>query len=188
MGPHLCVLSLTVAVSTGAAFAQQGDGSANPDRPAPSAPDAQAQVSDGVPPLVVRVEFGAELPGGDDVISAGTELAGPDYVARVDVSPEPDGMVTGTRVFEDVAAFSNWRSDDMEEYFGPIGGAAGVAMDVTVFRPEALRRSDPDSFLGGLEGLSIHYANTGNHAAGDADIDAVTVICTGGDARCAPSN
>ncbi|MEP0316306.1 hypothetical protein [Hyphomonas sp.] len=109
-----------------------------------------------------------------------SRLEVPDLVADA-------SRVEGALVFQDFETFSLWREDRMEGFFQPVGGMSDLNMSLRVFRPELLAQSN----VPGMEPIgdvSVSYRNTDNDAAGDADIDAVTVICPGEQADCKPSN
>lgn len=90
----------------------------------------------------------------------------------------------GKLVCETEDAYAAWAENDLVTTFAPLGGIASVAR-LDISRPEA----NASSRMGGGSGdTSITYQNTGNDATGDADIDAVTVICPGDYADCKPSN
>jgi hypothetical protein len=149
----------------------------------------QTMTIDGtLPPLVVSIDFTAVADGVDDPLGAAAELARDDRIASVTAITGADTAITGTLVVESLDAFAELRGGAMDDLFAPVGGADAVSFVMTAFRPSLLRTSDPETLLDGLDELTIEYTNTGNHAAGDSDIDAVTVICTGGDANCTPSN
>ncbi|PHP28654.1 hypothetical protein [Limimaricola cinnabarinus] len=95
--------------------------------------------------------------------------------------------IEGALVFQEFKTFSVWREDRMESFFQPIGGVNDLEMTLRIFRPELLAQSDVHG-LGSISDVSVSYRNTGNDSAGDADIDAVTVICPGEQADCKPSN
>ncbi|SDY92553.1 hypothetical protein [Citreimonas salinaria] len=175
----LCVGFLTAAAAS-APFAQQQD----------DAPEARD--------VVVVVAFSATgLALENNAVNAVIELARDPNLSDVEVSvaePEPNENgpsnrydLDGALVFSKLASFTQWHEKHMDNYFAPVGGLDAVETSFHVARPDLLELKD----LGaehGLEDVSISYSNSGNDAAGDADIDAVTVICPGDHADCKPSN
>lgn len=153
----------------------------------PDDPQGGFTLDESLPDIVAVLSFSAATTGGDPLATA-AELARDPRAARVALRRDAGEAITGRLVFEDVAALEAFRADGMADYFAPVGGMDSVEVEMTAFRPALLRRSDAEALLDGLDSLSITYSNDGNRAAGDADIDAVTVICTGGDADCTPSN
>ncbi|PRY94477.1 hypothetical protein BCF33_0067 [Hasllibacter halocynthiae] len=141
--------------------------------------------TDGLPDLVMVVRFAA-----DEAVDISPEafatLAGRPFVAQLDLSAAEGPR--GTLVFRSVGAFENWRRDERGEFYETFGGADAVEEESLAFRPDLLAISDPEELLAGLKTLSIAYVNTGNDSKGDADIDAVTVVCPGLGAECSPSN
>ena len=115
------------------------------------------------------------------------KMAQEPFVARIDVPSGSEGSLMGTLVFDDPEAFTAFREGGMNAFFEPLGDPSTVQMDLTVFRPDLVREGDP-SASGGLGGFSVNYSNDDNRSAGDADIDAVTVVCPGENAECSPSN
>lgn len=111
-------------------------------------------------------------------------LAVEPYVRRVRFSGEEDGKASGVLLFDDVERFSRWRETEMAGFFALLGPGATI-QSVKISRSDGL--SGPDGDLLGIGDVSIQYRNAENEAEGDADIDAVTVICGDG-AECEPSN
>lgn len=107
------------------------------------------------------------------------------YVGRIRFSRREEGSASGVLLFDDINSFTGWRDGTMEGFFDALGPEATV-QSVRIMRPEQLRASGGDELLG-LGDVKIQYSNAGNEADGDADIDAVTVICGEG-ANCEPSN
>ncbi|XBQ16624.1 MAG: hypothetical protein ABL308_01825 [Oceanicaulis sp.] len=111
-------------------------------------------------------------------------------LARLKLRERPDAptAVDGLLIFEDVSALTAWRQTRMDSFFEPMGGAGAIEMKIRLVDKALLEQYG----LGGpdtpIENVSITYENTGNEADGDADIDAVTVICPGDFAECDPSN
>ncbi|WP_370159307.1 hypothetical protein [Limimaricola soesokkakensis] len=95
--------------------------------------------------------------------------------------------VEGALVFQEFEAFSLWREDKMESFFQPVGGVSDLKMSLRIFRPDLLAQSNVPG-MDPIGDVAVSYSNTGNESAGDADIDAVTVICPGDQADCKPSN
>jgi hypothetical protein len=103
--------------------------------------------------------------------------------------PNEPASVHGTLLFSDVAELAAWRQSRMADFLAPMGGADELRTTIRIVNRDLLNAyglGNPDS---ALENLSITYTNTGNDASGgDADIDAVTVVCPGDFADCSPSN
>lgn len=139
---------------------------------------------------VLVLEFSAmDVNMGRNAVSNLLEMGQEKQLSRLEVpglSAEVS-RVEGALVFQDFETFSLWREDRMEGFFQPVGGMNDLDMSLRVFRPELLAQSK----VPGMEPIgdvSVSYRNTGNDSAGDADIDAVTVICPGDQADCKPSN
>ena len=141
-------------------------------------------------PAVV-VDFTATDLTGADILPKALDMARKPYVAKLALTPvvalplaEPP--VSGTLVFEGIDAYEDWRSNEMGDFFGALGESATIASALRITRSALLRASEP--LAGGeLGNVTVTYVNEGNTSEKDADIDAVTVICTG-DAYCSPSN
>lgn len=104
------------------------------------------------------------------------------HVARLSVG---DDDFSGLMVFQTEDEFVAWRNGPMLEIAGQVGGGATITSARLVF-PGRLPGSSGE--LAKLAGdVSITYKNADNESEGDADIDAVTVICGDG-ADCQPSN
>lgn len=145
--------------------------------------------NEAVVPLVV-LEFRAQqipLEGGDPFASLSALTADP-HLARLIATAGADGGVSGALVFEGVDAFRAWNDGEGSGFFDPLGEGASVERTLKVWRDDLVGYLADQGGLGSLDGLSIEYTNTDNDAAGDADIDAVTVVCSGTDADCKPSN
>ena len=145
----------------------------------------RGQAAPAAPTVVLT--FTAEDVQGDDFMAQAADTARAPYVAQITVSSEAQGAASGVLVFETLGRFSDWRDDGMSEFFEPFGGAASVETTLRAFRADLLQASDPRSAVGS-EDMTVEYTNTDNDAAGDAEIDAVTVVCPGDDAECSPSN
>lgn len=158
------------------------------DEAARAAPDdAQGDVQDAqdAGTAVVVLEFSAPEARAGDLVATAAEMARAPFVARIEVAgsgADRDGA-SGTLVFQDLDRFLDWRGRDMAAFFEPLGGLDAVSRTVRVDRPGLLARTQG----GTAHGARIAYVNRDNDAAGDADIDAVTVLCSG-DADCKPSN
>ncbi|WP_375259271.1 hypothetical protein [Citreimonas sp.] len=165
----------------------------------PHAGPAGAQSTEpAAPDTVIVVEFRAlDLAIDGGAVDAALALADTPHLADLDISVAsgtPDAGRDGARydldgalVFSDLDSFSSWKEDGMTGFFDPVGGLAQVATSMRVFRPNLLAQAD-DGMRSGFEDVSIRYRNSGNDAAGDSDIDAVTVLCPGDHADCKPSN
>lgn len=175
---HLRLLLMLLLAVPGIAAAQaQGDAAQNGDGGEVAEP-------------VVVLEFNAPEVSleGADAFAGVLVLADDPHLARMIVSPGPDGGVSGALVFPGVDAFTAWHDGDGSGFFDPLGESASIEQTLRVSREDLMRHLEDAGGLGSLDELSIEYANTDNDAAGDADIDAVTVICAGDDADCKPSN
>ena len=155
-------------------------------------PGSVPTVANETEPAAVVVSFLAEGLSSDvDATAVVLGMAAQPYVAEVGTSERrgEDGEDTtanlrGKLVFESEATYEAWVSGDMDDLFAPLGGVSEVAR-LDISRPEA----SASSSVGAVSrDMSITYQNTGNDAEGDADIDAVTVICPGDYADCKPSN
>lgn len=183
----------------------------------PTAQDGAASIDEAVQPNVVVFEFSTKDPtsnaqgrqnqdnqsqgqgsetnrqdGTTGLVSIADVLAQAEapQLARLVVRDPPDepANVNGTLLFADVAALVAWRQTQMEDFLTPMGGADEVETTIRLVNRElldayGLGRSDM-----GLENLSVTYTNADNASDGDADIDAVTVVCPGDFADCSPSN
>jgi hypothetical protein len=172
-------MAAAIALSMAASFPAMAQES-EPGRPA-SGPDA---------PVVVFEFTATDVAAEGDLIASVLEMAAAPQVSRLVASdPSADAArVEGALVFDGLDAFSRWRETEMDAFLQPVGGMAGLETTVRVFRAGLLAKGYPREAGGGLGDVSITYRNSGNKAAGDADIDAVTVICPGDDADCKPSN
>ena len=152
---------------------------------APNQPDHPPQY-----PIVV-VDFTATDLAGADMFPNVVELARKPYVARLSLTPVvalplAKPPVSGMLVFEGIDAYEDWRSDGMHDFFDVLGESATVASTLRITRSDLLRASEP--LAGGeLGNVTVNYVNEGNTSEKDADLDAVTVICTE-DANCSPTN
>lgn len=124
-----------------------------------------------------------------DVVSNVLDIAQEPSLSRLEISnlTAETSRVVGALVFDEIEAFSVWRKEKMESFFQPIGEMTELDTTLRIFRPELLAQSDVQG-LSSLRDVSITYRNSDNDSAGDADIDAVTVICPGDQADCKPSN
>ena len=171
LGPFL--LSLGLAASP--ALAQSTDGASTDE------PDAPA------PPVAV-IGFTVSGVAGRDALRAALDLASSPHLARLTTPREDAGeAMRGRLVFDSPDAARDWLEQDLETWSAPLQGAE-LVLSAEIYREDLLRRSDMQTVLDGLDELDIAYRNTGNDAAGDSDIDAVTVVCTGTEADCKPSN
>ena len=152
--------------------------------------DAAQGEATPVSKTVLVLEFTAsDVKMAGDVVPNLLEMGQEKQLSRLEVS-DLDAEVSyieGALVFQEFEAFSLWREDRMESFFQPVGGMEDLEMTLHIFRPELLAQSDVHG-TGALSDVSVSYRNTGNDSAGDADIDAVTVICPGDQADCKPSN
>lgn len=166
---------LALVMSSSSLWAQQDA--------APSAPTAASEV-------VIVLEFtvpDVEMAG--DVVPDLLKMSQEKQLSRLEVSDLGAEIigVEGALVFQEFEAFSLWREDRMESFFQPVGGMNDLEMSLRIFRPELLAQSAVPG-MDSIGDVSVSYHNTGNDSAGDADIDAVTVICPDDQADCNPSN
>ncbi|WP_334061063.1 hypothetical protein [Limimaricola cinnabarinus] len=139
---------------------------------------------------VIVLEFSAtEVKMAGDAVPNLLEMGKETQLSRLEV---PDlgaevSRVEGALVFQDFGTFSLWREDRMEGFFQPVGGMNDLDMSLRIFRPDLLAQSNVPG-MDPIGDVAVSYRNTGNESAGDADIDAVTVICPGDQADCKPSN
>ncbi|MCZ4260608.1 hypothetical protein O4G76_07105 [Limimaricola sp. G21655-S1] len=155
---------------------------------------AQQDAAQGEPTAgwdtVLVLEFVApEVRVAGDVVPDLLEMGREKQLSRLEV---PDlgaeiSRVEGALMFQEFEAFSLWRKDKMESFFQPVGGVNDLDMSLRIFRPELLAQSNVPG-MDPIGDVAVSYRNTGNDSAGDADIDAVTVICPGDQADCKPSN
>lgn len=139
---------------------------------------------------VLVLEFSAtDVTMAGDVVPDLLEMGQEKQLSRLDVADlgAEISRVEGALVFQEFEAFSLWREDKMESFFQPVGGVSDLKMSLRIFRPELLAQSNVPG-MDPIDDVSVSYRNTGNDSAGDADIDAVTVICPGEQADCKPSN
>ncbi|MXO84573.1 hypothetical protein GRI38_00805 [Altererythrobacter aurantiacus] len=94
--------------------------------------------------------------------------------------------VRATIVFESMAHFLSWRETEMAQFFDAFGQNIEIR-SVRIVRPEELAKAGASDLSQIADDIAITYRNSGNESEGDADIDAVTVICGDG-AQCKPSN
>ena len=193
--PALAALIIALGTCAAPAVAQQASSDAQQQAPAAEqqsadAPqqdqgDQQVQVerADASPTVVFDFTL-AELQG-EDYVDEGLEMAQDPHVARLSVSAD---AASGSLVFEDLATFTEWRETEMGAFFEPLGGPDVVETSLRVTRADLLRATDPLAATDAMGSVSIEYSSSGNEATGDADVDAVTVICPGDDADCKPSN
>lgn len=95
-------------------------------------------------------------------------------------------QLTGILAFESIQEFEEWGASGFEEFIAPFGPDASLR-SLRFVRPNHSVIGDNDALAALAERIQVSYRNTGNEAEGDADIDAVTVICGDG-ATCKPSN
>lgn len=142
-----------------------------------------------VPVIVFEVSVPRAVADGS-LLAVILDMAEAPQLSRVQVSDlfaDASG-VDATLVFEGLETFSLWRENEMEPFLRPLGGMAGANVTLRIFRSDLLATGHPQQTAAGLGDVSVTYRNSGNDSAGDADIDAVTVICPGDDADCKPSN
>lgn len=207
----VCLGALIACAATGPSAAQ--DGSARPgDGPLPNvvmfefttktqgrtAEDGASgarRSQQGARPAASRRPTGERATRG----SAGTDpVSVADVIARADephlarlVLRDPPGepvSVEGTLLFGDVDALVTWRRTRMADFLQPMGGARAIETTIRVVNRDLLGEYGLGNRASNLENLQVTYTNTGNTADGDADIDAVTVVCPGDFANCSPSN
>ena len=187
--PVITAFAIVLTAGLSAASAQQG-GSGQERAPAARGDARQAQQGQDARQMPARptvvMTFTVEDAQAEDLVSTATDLARAPFVAQLVVSPQ-ESAASGTLVFRSPQRFSDWRSNRMETFFGRFGEAASIETTLRMFRADLLRTSDPRAGAN-VGGVSIAYSNADNDAAGDADIDAVTVVCPGDDAECSPSN
>ena len=154
-----------------------------------AAPPLSAQpegAGDAPPVAVLSFTVSGLAPGA--VMGAALDLAASEHLARLRTPPEgSDEQLRGALVFRGIEAARAWIEGEMADWRAPVGEAE-IDMGLELYREDLLRMSDVETVLAGLEELDIEYTNTGNDAEGDSDIDAVTVVCTGDDPDCEPSN
>ena len=193
--PAFSALVIALAMSGAAADAQQASSDAQQQGAGAEQQSAEAQPQGGedqqvqveradASPTVV-FDFTLAEPQGEDYVNEGLEMAQDPHVARLSVSAD---AASGSLVFEDFDAFTEWRETEMGAFFEPLGGPEVVETSLRVTRADLLRASDPLAATDAMGSVSIEYSSSGNEATGDADVDAVTVICPGDDADCKPSN
>jgi hypothetical protein len=102
--------------------------------------------------------------------------------------PGEGTSVNGMLVFTDIAGLTAWRGSEMEDFFAPLGGMDMVETTIRIVDRGRLAEYGLGTSDTPLENLTITYVNEGNESDGDADIDAVTVVCPGDFADCSPSN
>ncbi|EKE43275.1 hypothetical protein OCGS_2612 [Oceaniovalibus guishaninsula JLT2003] len=178
------------AASQGGSGQDQGGPAPQDGQDADPSNDTETTVrtpADG-PSFVAVLDFTVELGADIDPVAAVTQMAQSEHLARLDTDPDLAIGTSGKLVFQDPADYATWLQEEADTFFGPVGGLEAVNLNALVFRPDLLSISDPEALLAGLENLSIRYVNMGNRSDGDADIDAVTVVCTGRGADCKPSN
>ena len=187
------IAAMLVALSTPSAAQQSQETAPVQDTSGQSQarnPDANRQnvtMDMGMPSFVMVIDFKGGADADQDMMTAAASIAQDARIAEVTLAPEA-GKISGTIVLEDPNAFADLQDGGFDTLFAPLGGAESVEMQMTAFRPALLRMADPEALMEGMGELTIEYTNTGNDSEGDADIDAVTVICTGPDAKCTPSN
>ncbi|WP_156032403.1 hypothetical protein [Parvularcula oceani] len=118
------------------------------------------------------------------------EQADAPQLSRLVLRDQPDAPATveGALIFADIAALAEWRDRRMQDFFEPMGGPDAMQTTIRVVNRDLMARYGLGSADMPLEEVSITYANEGNDAGGDADIDAITVICPGDFSDCDPSN
>ncbi|CUH40195.1 hypothetical protein JSE7799_02925 [Jannaschia seosinensis] len=140
---------------------------------------------------VVVYEFAATEVGAEpNLVAAMLNMAEEPQLSRLevtDVSADTSGL-EGALVFEGLESFSLWREDGMQSFFEQLGGVGSLDTTLRIFRPNLMAKGYLDGTGNALEEVSVNYRNSGNDSAGDADIDAVTVVCPGDHADCKPSN
>lgn len=171
-------------------------GAQQPDQDqAAGTPEAQDRAQ-GAPaprqtePPVVVLDFDARgIRSGEEVLPELLGLAESPQLAELTLSPGDEPSASGSLVFEGLDAFETWRDEDAQAFFDAFGDGATIERTVRIRRGAlaALAGRDGSVGLGGLERVSIDYSTEDNEATGDADIDAVTVLCGEG-ADCEPSN
>ena len=175
--PRLALLAL-VAAALGAPAVAQQQAQAN----AEAASAERSERREAARP-VAALEFSAQDVQAQDLLGTAADLGAHEFVARMEADPTAGGA-SGRLVFEGLETFANWRETQRDSFFAPLD-AGRIETRLTLFRPGLLRRGDPQAEAGSV---SVRYVNSDNDAAGDADMDAVTVVCPGDDAECSPSN
>ncbi|MCJ7421753.1 hypothetical protein [Sphingomicrobium astaxanthinifaciens] len=149
---------------------------------APPAPPVAAAAP--APALVVRLT--ADAPAVERPLLVAQRLARDPRVARATFDNEDGALLALVLVFPDRADFSRWMNGGRPALLDGLGEGARIR-SITLTDPALVRRAglDPRGLPAG--NVSVTYANSGRTVEGDADIDAVTVLCTDG-ALCKPSN
>ncbi|WP_338243775.1 hypothetical protein [Aurantiacibacter hainanensis] len=149
-----------------------------------ASPDAAASIQQEAA-ILMRFEMqNTTLSSG--MLSAATQSATQPNVARLGLEDGETGEVSGLLVFATIDEFAAWRESSMDSFFGNFGEDASFR-SVRIIRPANAELSGRSGLSQLADEIRISYQNAENEAAGDADIDAVTVICGDG-AECTPSN
>jgi hypothetical protein len=153
------------------------------ERNSPRTSASFAPMSDAMP---VVMTFSAETPSGADPMELAANIAREPGVARITLDAEKGNTLSVALVFDDKAALADWREDRSRRFMRMLG-EDGTVTSVNIADRGLLARAGLEAVAPLPENLRIVYENEGETADGDADIDAVTTICTGG-AICKPSN
>lgn len=135
-------------------------------------------------PAAVVLHYSVTGVQSDSLLARATAIAAEPHVARVRMAGEGKSS-KGVLVFASLEDYASWRERRMAGFFNGFGPGATVE-SVRILRPDQIEKSQAMDLLG-IGDVNIQYRNADNEAEGDADIDAVTVICADG-AECEPSN
>lgn len=153
----------------------------------PASPSSETDEQGSVGSVEAVVQFEARSGSSDEaIVPVITQAASQPHVAKLTLSQSDRTRVSGTLLFETMEGFETWRSSDMQPFFDQFGEEFSVT-SLRVRLPRELARASDNGLASIADDINIAYRNTGNDADGDADIDAVTVICGDG-ADCTPSN
>lgn len=128
----------------------------------------------------------ADLQQRESPVSFASRLAMQPDVARVMLRERDQTRMSAVLVFNDRADFLTWQETQSGRFWTELGNSAKIR-SVTVSDRRLLDMAGLGRAGMLPENVSVTYENTGETADGDADIDAVTVICSDG-AICEPSN
>lgn len=136
--------------------------------------------------VIMSFHIGAVAPTAEPLMLATFAAAQPG-VAQLRYRSRDDGAeVRGTVVFSSMDEFLAWRETEMTRFFSAFGQNIEIR-SVRIVQPEELAKAGATDLSQIADDISIIYSNSDNESEGDADIDAVTVICGDG-AQCEPSN
>lgn len=178
-------ISLTAALPAAIAALLAGC-STSIDTSERGAPRASAPVTPMADAMPVIMTFSAEAPSSGDPMELAANVAREPHVARITLDPEAGNTLSVALVFDDKGQFADWREERSRRFLRMLGEDASFT-SVRIADRGLLRRAGMDAVAPVPENLRIVYENEGETADGDADIDAITTICTGG-AICKPSN